>query len=315
MIGKLFHAGLLAVALLLASCSKPQSEVEAPPKTAEIKGQVFVIQKNRVNVKMGGVEIHYVPREAFEKQCRWIRDSIPKLKRISGYEKELQRIDTVIEETSHGKHAGKIRDLLSSARERQVDAWKRFDENPLLKDYRLLLLDAEEQRDSIEDAGFGRVKEDHWTLTAFFGAWLSSHATASTQTDADGNYSLALPAAGDGLLFAQSSRQLSKDASESYYWIQKVSSSTPGPIHLSSNTTLSPSNLKDFIGMPPAPDNASMNDLVKEYGLRDLTWFTEAEDLLRQIAEKEDSVAKLKSEAKKVEGEIEKAKYQDMSTQ
>jgi hypothetical protein len=53
---------------------------------------------------------------------------------------------------------------------------------------------------------------------------------------------------------------------------------------------------------------------VKEYGLRDPAWFTEAEDLLHRIAENEDSVAKLKSEAKKVADEIEKAKYQDMST-
>lgn len=315
MIQKLSPLVLLAVTLLLVNCSKPQSEAEAPPKTAEIKGQVFVIQKNRVNVKMGGVEIHYVPRKAFEERCRWIENCIPRLNRISLYEKELHYVDSVIEEASSGKHAGKIRDLLSSARERQLDAWKRFDEAPGFQDCRLILAARELGRDSFEEAGFGTNDEDHWALSALFIDWLDDHMTASTQTDADGNYSLTVPAAGDGFLFASSSRQLGKDESESYYWIQKVTLPSPGPVHLSTNTNLTRSILHDFIAPSSKPDNASVNDIVKEYGLRDLSWFTQAEDLLRQIAENEENVAKRKSQAKKVEDQIEKAKYMDMSSQ
>jgi hypothetical protein len=315
MIQKLSHLALLAAALLLANCSKPGSEAGATSKPAEIKGQVFVIQTNRVNVKMGGVDIHYVPREDVEKQCRWIKESIPKLSRISRYGEELARIGSVIEAASTRNYSARIRDLLSSAAERQAAASKRFSESPLSSEYRRLLVFTALNQDVYKRAGVGRKDEDQWAVSAFFDEWLSSHATASTQTDADGNYSLILPAAGDGYLFAASSHQVTDDDSEDYYWIQKVSTSSPGPVHLSSNNNLSFLQLTELIGEPPAPDKTSLNDTAKEYELADLTWFIDAEDLLHQIAENEDSVAKLKLQVKKVESEIENAKFKDMSTE
>jgi hypothetical protein len=264
---------------------------------------------------MGGVDIHYVPREDVEKQCRWIKESIPKLSRISRYGEELARIGSVIEAASTRNYSARIRDLLSSAAERQAAASKRFSESPLSSEYRRLLVFTALNQDVYKRAGVGRHDEDQWAVSAFFDKWLSSHATASTQTDADGNYSLTLPAAGDGYLFAASSHQVTDDDSEDYYWIQKVSTSSPGPVHLSSNNNLSFLQLTELIGEPPAPDKTSLNDTAKEFELADLTWFIDAEDLLHQIAENEDSVAKLKLQVKKVESEIENAKFKDMSTE
>jgi hypothetical protein len=312
--GKLFQIALLAAPLLFTGCSKPQPASASPPKLTEIKGQVFVIQKNRVNVKLGGVEVHYVPRETFEKRCRWIKESLPEITLFASYLKDLQHIDSVIQENSSGKHAGRIRDFLSSTKDRQLDAWKSLNGSPALEDYRSLVTVAELYHDSLEEAGFGRNKEDQWALNAFFFGWAEAHAAISTQTDADGTYILNLPAPGDGFVFAKSSRQLSNDQSESYYWIQEVSPSISGPVHLSTNNQLSPLTLSDFIKPSPEPDATSPSDFVKEYKLCDLSWFTEAETLLRQIAKNAESVSKLKSKVERAEVEIEKTMYMDMGT-
>jgi hypothetical protein len=312
--GKLSQSVLLAAALLLAGCSKPQPEPASPQKPAEIKGQVLVIQKNRVNVKLGGVDVRYMPREAFEKRCRWIQDSLPKIAQVAGYEQDLQHIDAVLKESSAGKGAGKIRNFLATAKEHQLDAWKQFEENADLEAYRRTLSHSELSRQSFDEAGFGRNEEDQWALSAFFFDFIYGDEVISTQTDADGNYSLSVPAPADGYVFARSSRELGRDESESYYWIEEVLPSTAGPVHLSTNSHLSRSTLRDFVGPSSEPATRSMNDFVKEYKLPDLSWFAEAETLLRKIEENEDSASKLKSRVEEVEVEMEKTMYMDMGT-
>jgi hypothetical protein len=309
--GRLSQIALLAASLFLAGCSKPGSD--AAGKSRQISGQVFVIQKNRVNVKLGGVEVRFVPREVFQTRCRWIEKNGPKAALISGYEKELRDIDSVIRATETEDHAGKIRRFLSTARDRQNDAWSRFRDNPALESFRLLSSASERSRGSFEEAGF-RESGEQWALSALFSDWLDQHAVVSTQTDADGNYGLSVPAPGDGFVFAQSSRQMTGAEFENYYWIQEVVPSTTGPVHLSTNDVLTPSGLDDLIhpGTRPAPESTKI--IEEEFGLRDLSWFADAETLLRKIATNEDSVAKLKSQFTEVEGEIERTKYREMSS-
>jgi hypothetical protein len=310
MSGKLSKIVLFAAMLGLACCSKPEPATAGKPLT--INGQIFVIQKDRVNIKLGGVEVRYVPREAFQTRCRWIEKNGPRAAMIARYEQELRDIDSVIEATSTEDHAGKIRRFLSSARELQNNAWSRFRENPALESYRLLSLAGERKRESFEEAGFPD-REEQWTLSALFSEWLDRHAAVSTKTDADGNYSLNLPAPGNGFVFAQTSREVSEGKTETYFWIQEVSPSTTGPVHLSTNDVVTPAGLDELIYPGTAPAPASMNAVVEEFGLRDLAWFAEAETLLRKIAKNEDSVAKLKSQIKEVEDDIEKTKYIEMS--
>ena len=310
MIGKLLQITLLAALLLVASCSKPQAASSQKP--VNIQGQVFVIQKNRVNVKLGGVEVHYVPLEVFRERCRWIAENNAKAALIEDYERDLRRIDSVTRTAERGNHAGKISEFLTATRRLQVDAWGRFEESPLVKEYQRLSLVEKENREFFEEAGFAGSEEEQWALSALFFEWLPRCAVASTQSDADGNYSLALPAPGNGFVFAQSSRQMAGGKFENYFWIQEVSSTTTGPVHLSTNTVLSPSILSDLIRQAAAPPRTSMKLVVEELGLRDLEWFTEAESLLREVAKNENSVAKLKTRIKEVEAEIEETKY--MST-
>jgi len=309
--GKLSRIAVLAAALFVAACSKPESDSAGKPRA--INGQVFVIQKNRVNVKLGGVEVRYVPREAFLTRCRWIEKNAPKAARIASYEQELRDIDAVIEATATEDHAGKVRGFLSSARDRQNAAWSRFRESTALESYRLLSLAGEQNRESFEEAGFTGANE-RWKLSALFSDWLNQHAVVSTQTDADGNYGLSVPAPGDGFVIVSSSRQMSDRDFESYYWIRAVSPTATGPVHLSTNDVLTPSSLDKVIYSGNAAEPASMKDVVEEFGLRDLTWFAEAETMLRKIAKNEDSVAKLKSQIKEVEGDIEKTKYMEVDS-
>lgn len=311
MMGKFFQIALLAVPLLLGACSKPQAE--APPKTAEIKGQVFVAQNDGQNIKLGGVEVRYVPRAEFQKRCRWIAEHGPKASQLANYRSDLQRIDSAIGDIAKEKHAGKMRDFLSSARLLQADARKRLEESPAAKKYQMLLLIREESRKTFEDAGFER-EEDQWALAALFYDWLLKHATVLTQTDADGYYMLTLPGPADGYVFVQTSRQVGKGKVENYHWIQEVTSSTTGPVHLSNIGLLTPVNLHDFIPAAADAEKPSI-PVTEEFGLRDLSWFKEAGTLLDKIATNERSVAKLKTRIKEVEAEMEAAKYQDMSTQ
>jgi hypothetical protein len=308
---QLSRIAVLAASLFMAACSKPESESAGKPRA--IDGQVFVIRKDRVNVKLGGVEIRYVPRDAFEIRCRWIEKNAPKAARIASYEQELRDIDAVIAATATEDHAGKVRRFLSSARERQNDAWNRFRENPALESYRLISLAGERNRKSLEGAGF-QDRGEQWALSALFSEWLDRHAVVSTQTDADGNYHLNLPAPGDGFLFARSSREKGGDDFEDCHWILEVSPSTTGAVHLTTDGAVSSSHLNDLIYPGGTPASASMKAVAEEFGLHDPSWFAEAETLLRKIAKNEVSVAKLKSQIKEVEGDIEKTKYREMSS-
>jgi hypothetical protein len=310
MIGKLLQIALVTAPLFLGSCSK--QEPASAQKPVNVQGQVFVIQKNRVNVKLGGVDIYYVPLEVFRERCHWIAANNAKATLIEDYEKDLRRIDSAIRTAEREKHAGKIHEFLTSARRLQLDAWDRFEKNPLVKDYQRLSLIEKENREFFEESGFGASQEQQWALSALFFEWLPRCSVVSTQTDADGNYHLVLPAPGNGLLFAQSSRQMGGADFENYFWIQEVSSTTTGPVHLSTNTLLTPAILGGFIHQATAPARTSVKLVTDEFELRDLSWFTVAEPLLREVAKNEDSVAELKDRIKEVAAEIEETKY--MST-
>ncbi|MCW1885205.1 hypothetical protein OKA04_10740 [Luteolibacter flavescens] len=310
MIARFLSTAVLAASVLLTGCLKPGAEAEK--KQAEVKGQVFVVQRNGQTVKLGGVDVHYISREVVEAKCRQIGERIPRLLEVAEYQDNLKYVDVKIEAAYREKPSAGVRAFLSSAKDLQSDAWKRFREPQTLADDLALLAFVEENRDSFEDAGFGRNETDRCALASLI-TLVKDENVITTQTDADGNYSLSVPAPADGYVFAESSRQLGKDDTEIYYWIQPLTVSLTGPLHLSSPNRFNVHMLDEMIRpVPREKKESGALAIEEEYKLRNPYWFAAAENLLKRIKSNESEVKELRDSVYDVEAAIERAKYEEV---
>lgn len=290
MIKRIQLTALLSLTFI-CSCSE---ESNSP---IEIKGQVFVIQQNRVNIKLGGVSINYVPKKTLESRVQWISKSQEDFDQIRRHTKQLHAIDERIADAAEESGAAEIKTFLDSSRRLQELAWSEFRSDATVIELSAINSCYEQPLFSVVDASSSR-----WKLASLFADWLESASSAKATTDADGNFSISIPANGSGYLFAQASRIVSPDNAENYFWIFEVDGRQAGPVHLTSNNVVNSSilsGLQSSSFKSPGP-----KECVSDLRLRSLEWFDQADVMLGEIANNRRRIEMLRQRSTALKDEL-----------
>ena len=239
-----------------------------------ITGQVFVIQQNRVNVKLGGVLINYVPKKSLQDRIEWISQSQIELDNIRAYSNKLKSIDQRLGEAAKEITSPDIRRFLDTASNLQKRNWVDFNTNPTVEE--LFSIDI-----SYKDPIFSDIDGDRsrWLLASLFTTWQVSASTAQSTTDADGNFSISIPKNGEGYILAQASRLISTEHTEYYIWIFELNGKQEGPVHLTSQNVANTSIIAT-LGATPSNTKTPNHRL----SLRSLDWFNQPNELLDSIS-------------------------------
>ena len=296
--------------VLISSCSKSRNLANSSKKSYdfEIKGQIFAIQKNRLNVKMGGVELSYVPSEVFRKRSEWVAVNQEKARQISNYRGRLNQMINRIDLVEMQPYASKIEGFLSATRQFQSSASNRLTEEPRIKELESIGIQKDANSDTFINSDFSTYEAQQWAVTAIFFEWLDRAATANTVTDADGNYSIAVPAGEKGYMLAQASRLYGRDQSENYFWIQEVSGQEKTPIHLNTNNTLTPQILDGMLRQATAQPRGSIDLIADEFRLPKLSWFGDAESLLREMDSNQQEIGMVKKDIDSLDSKLDEIK-------
>lgn len=288
---------------LSGACSKARKDsIESSPRS--VSGQIFIIQKNRVNVKLGGVRISFVPLQKFRERSLWIAQNQEKAKYLLRYESKLDQVDQMIESAATKPFSSHLDEFLSTARRIQNSNERKFKDNPLVAELQKMSLVQSENSDIFESSDFRGLPEAQWSLSAIFFDWLDRSESHGTITDADGNYSFSLPEEARGYLIAQASRNLIKGNFEHYFWIHEIAGPDSNPVHLTSTNLLDPITLSEIIHQSSATQRTSMKIIEDEFDLSSLEWFDQAGSLLREATANQNKIDSRKLEIKNLEEEI-----------
>lgn len=255
---------------LFCHCSKTPIANER----SVISGQVFVIQQNRVNVKLGGVLINYVPKKSLQDRVEWISQSQTELDNIRRYSNKLKGIDRRLAEAAKEIAHADIRRFLDAASNLQKRNWIDFNTNPTVKE--LSSIDISHNDPSFSDIDGDRSR---WLLASLFTTWRVSASTTQSTTDADGNFNIFIPKNGEGYILAQASRLISSEHTEYYIWISEINGKQEGPVHLTSQNV---ANTSIIATLEATPSNTKTP--YRSLSLRSLDWFNQSNDLLDSIS-------------------------------
>ncbi len=274
----------IILVLMSGGCSPDQNDrAEDVEPAAEIEGQVFVIQKNRLNVKLGGVEVYFVPQSEFRSAATTLGRLREQAKYLRAYRSKFRALEDTINASRRLDGGGSLSEFLRGMDVWIVDAKRRLDQNPRAQELQRVEDSVEDFSEVFINSSFAGAETSQWALAWLFYDWLGRAHTHSAETDADGEFSVILPADFKGFACAIASRQFGGDKSENYFWIQEVSADSSGKVFLTSNTLLEPVVLESMISAAAPIPRSSERLVTDEFDLPDLSWFGKAEVLLRDV--------------------------------
>lgn len=235
---------LTAAVMAVAGCGpqepspKAAAPAPAPPAPATVNGQVFVVTKGGLSIKLALVHVFAVP------------EAEVKARLSSPAREAIERSDKILaEHLAASKAAEAAQALAAGAAKRRADAQRAWESAPIsaidVSDRLSAAVAAAEK--SLEPYRAARARADK-ALDAFL-AMDSLQAveaaaravTHTAKTDADGKFSLKVPGAGKYLLFARAQR-LAGSVTEKYDWLVWVdAAATPVDVMLS-NDNMSTTN-------------------------------------------------------------------------
>ena len=295
---------LIAISLLLLGCDGKREVVTATDtkKTYLITGQAFVIQQNRINVKLGGVEIKYVDAPAFDVRLKWIARNLDKAVALKSYIQDLEEI-RLLAANNRIRYSEFVQREFFDSIDRFVELqMNRISTEPAIVE----LINVQSGLETFNDETFNTetFNTEKWIKYAIFGDWLDTQKFLTATTDADGEFSLEIPSGSRGFLLAESSRHLMDKQVEEYEWLYELAESITTPIHLTTLNTFNTEQLMNLADVFRNREPYTVDILCETYGLDRLSWTGEVEKNLVKADTYKQKISANKERIEKLRREI-----------
>ena len=242
-----------AIAQTRRSPARASTPTASPARFDVVTGQVFIVTKGRENVKLGLVTISLLPLDATVKRVDEKHAEAQRAR--EDYQPEIDRARAALAEavaardsTKRAKeHAAHMTDMAQEGINEAVrrGGSKRY--NEAVAAFSLAFREKTRAEKAADDAFMAHLEAGHnldrvtegrsqWASGKFFLGGLPT-ATATTQTDADGKFTLRVPRVGRFALAAQAERQVG-DITEEYSWLIRLPDEARqgAPVFLSNET-------------------------------------------------------------------------------
>lgn len=250
-------------------------------RSYELTGQIFAIQKNRVNVKLGDVPVYYVDGSTFDARLAWISEKLNRARAVYNYLEKLEVIESSAARPQIRNSAFDNNEALLEISNFVISARERLHLASVVTELLELNRKAENNYASgLENAAFD---VDSWFVSAIFGDWLESKAFAISRTDADGVFRMSVPISSKGYLFARSSREVFESNPEIYHWIYEVDGAVTTPVLLTTNNLLNSQQIGVFADQFRAATPYSEEMLVSDNGLLEVDWVGDVRTILSEV--------------------------------
>lgn len=303
-----FSSILASALFFLTSCKSEKSE-PASTQNHTLRGQVFVIQKNKINVKLGGVDVYFIPMTEFRKRCTWIDSQRSRSIEVVNYKQRLTQIDDWLIDIGVARSAQQLRTFLSTASQIQSKAHNCYEKNPEIVEFRRIENLRKSNSDLFESSEISNNETCQWIATCLFFDWKDRNAGRATKTDADGNFTMTVTKSAPGVIMMNSSRQLGGGMFENYYWLKEVTGDELDPLIFSSADTISGGFLMETVRQASQPRRTSQKIIQDELGLVDLDWATEANTIFARVAEDDAQIKVLENKISAFERTISDIRY------
>ncbi|MCP5534924.1 MAG: hypothetical protein H7A51_01685 [Akkermansiaceae bacterium] len=297
---------LVIAASVLASACKSDHALGNLGKE-RVDGQLFIVQKNRENIKLGDVKIILVERRVFDATLDEAARQSQSMEGFMDYSRQWRSVSDKIESDCQVYVRSRNEDIRISA------------EHALRK--------VKKEKLAFENTEFARSMGGHWAfyqagnhrlapirldqealqklcLSYLFYASGNYAHLAVTTTDADGKFSLNIPTYKDCLVLVKSSRSLMGAADEDYYWVHPLDPGMTGALILSNSNMVTPGRLRQMLSACRVELKSLPLDVVmKEHKLPSLEWYSEWREAMRAYnkAEREEERIRSLIETKKRE--------------
>lgn len=296
---------IFLIALMILACTS--CDRLQPKNHADLKGQVFIVRRDRINVKLGGVELSYVPLSVWNEQRQWLATNVDTMRWLREYKRREAETRQWV-----GSLQSKFRsDQETSGLLRELDILAKRPRTSLDADAKVLALMGNEAIRLANANLFSQEftsYDEQWCMSAIFFDWLERNRTATATTNADGVFNIRIPKHAPGMIFARASRAILGERDEHYFWIQKLEGDESSEILLSSNNRVNSASLVELLGQAAEARHSSLELVCKEFHLPPLEWRQEAEDAFYRLDEVDANISRLKSELDSIRREIENVK-------
>jgi hypothetical protein len=294
---------VIAISLLLLGCDGKREVVTAPDtkKTYLITGQAFVIQQNRINVKLGGVEIKYIDGPSFDVRLKWIAQNLDKAVALKSYIQDLDEI-RLLAANNRIRYSEFVQREFFDSIDRFVELqMNRISAEPALVE----LINVQSGFETFNVEAFDPEK---WIKHAIFGDWQDTQKFLTATTDADGEFSLEIPSGSRGFLLAESSRHLMDNQVEEYEWLYELAESITTPIHLTTLNTFNTEQLMNLADVFRNREPYTVDILCENYGLDRLSWAGQVKENLVKADTYKQKISANKERIEKLRREIQDLK-------
>ena len=301
---------LILISLLsLVGCNK-ETQGEAPA-LASVHGQVFVIRKDRVNVKLGGVTLYYIPAKTLRNRAEWIALNSDRMRFLRIYRSDLSDAQDWVRQTAQERtFQPEFRTFIRRAEDAIDAAGRRINDNPLLADLCRIEDIRQENSSLFAQTEFRSDANSQWIIGSIFFDWIEKNTSNTAETNADGLFRISVPSASRGYILARAARALSSSSEEHYYWIKEIAGTGNEEIMLSSSATVSPQSLGDILDLSANTQRSSMSLIQKEFSLISMDWVSQCRNTMRQIQTNDKRTAMIDQKIKSLEERVEQVKYE-----
>jgi hypothetical protein len=299
----------LLLFIVFLGCNK-KNELEIPSQ-ASVQGQVFVIRKDRVNVKLGGVTLYYIAAKTLRDRAEWIALNSDRMRFLRIYRGDLSDAQGWVRQTAQERtFQPEFRTFIRRAEDVIDAAGKRINDNPLLADLCRIEDIRQENTSLFAQTEFRSDANSQWIIGSIFFGWLEKNASNTTETNADGLFRISVPSASKGYILARAARALSSSSEEHYYWIKEIAGTGNEEIMLSSSATVSPQSLADILDLSANTQRSSMSLIQKEFSLVSMDWVSQCRNAMRQIQTNDKRTAMIDGKIRSLEQRVEQVKYE-----
>jgi len=308
-----------------------EGNAESSVELIEIKGQVFVVQQNRQNLKLGAVDIQVFDEHLFMNAAKNAPNGFAGAA-VHGtgsamLEYLLSRFNELLERASEQKkdsiYSGvspviKLLEQVVEALENRKNIIEASPNYTLSKAYWIrhvarrsqfekTVFDKSEKADGVYDTA--TVQDFYqWCINSLFNDSVNDSSILPiqvAQSDADGKFSLDLPAGRKFVVLVKESRKL-PEGNENYYWIVKVPVDRDRALLLSNTNMLNEERMNplffdnNFIQRMDSV-NSQIGDGLAKLGVPPMNYFSDAVKIIESLGDLEKIVNREAAKRKELE--------------
>ena len=227
-------------------------------KSKKSNGQIFIVRKDRQNVKMGAVRVFLFDKAVITKILRDACIEFESANGVGAYVSEVsdrtERLNKMRRRYNNSPEiSAMITSLLGDIKSKSSILSK-----PEIKLLSLMWENFEARKDYYSNAGF-TMNYTQWCIEELFEYGLEK-AREYAVSDADGAFTLNMPVGQACVVVAKASRSVLKEDSEKYFWIVSISADSDKKIMLYNDNMLDDDMMIDILA-------ASGNlDYIKSHG-------------------------------------------------